>query len=533
MSIKHMPNWCVTDKQPAFYDTESATAIEQTARVYGKMEELIDSYNTLETETHEHIEEQAAVLKNEKEVVIPATVTSEIRKNVANGAFDEAIDEYAGNLEARLDNLLGSVTEGTTSMDAEVIDIRTGVDGYTYESAGKSVRAQLNTLYDCFLMEEGNNVYNPDRATEGFIMQHTGLLAENAEYTLTDFILVPYGYAIMGSCLGDSGERVGTTADATAQIIKSVCVFESDKTTVIEAQGSSTQVAWYANYTTTGDKYVRVSFKTATVPDLMLEVLPIVNGTTTGLPSDYQTGLTRLGMTAYEPYEMNVTVKGLDGLTTTWYLDKKIAVLGDSITELEQWQPYLESQLGATLVNCGVGGSRVANYPADERTDYMCGDTRINDIPTDSDVILVFGGHNDFSASCPVGEISQWWTLGDEHESEFIPAYSLMLKKLIERFPNAQIITMTCVGGRTSEAESNQDGQFYLNGKCMTDYSKMIKEVSEYYGIPCIDVGGESGINTLNHTTYIADVIHPNAAGGKKIAQCVLNGLKRFEPIDL
>ena len=45
MVIRKLPHWVLTDKHPAFYDTESVTAVEQTARVYGKMNEFIDAYN--------------------------------------------------------------------------------------------------------------------------------------------------------------------------------------------------------------------------------------------------------------------------------------------------------------------------------------------------------------------------------------------------------------------------------------------------------------------------------------------------------
>lgn len=44
--MNRLPHWCLTDKFPAFYDTESATAIEQTAKLWGAMNTLIDSYNT-------------------------------------------------------------------------------------------------------------------------------------------------------------------------------------------------------------------------------------------------------------------------------------------------------------------------------------------------------------------------------------------------------------------------------------------------------------------------------------------------------
>lgn len=45
MIIKPLPSWAIINRFPAFYEGESLTAIEQTARVYAKMQELVDSYN--------------------------------------------------------------------------------------------------------------------------------------------------------------------------------------------------------------------------------------------------------------------------------------------------------------------------------------------------------------------------------------------------------------------------------------------------------------------------------------------------------
>lgn len=41
-----LPKWVVANKYPAFYDMESMTAIEQTARLYGAVQDLIESFNT-------------------------------------------------------------------------------------------------------------------------------------------------------------------------------------------------------------------------------------------------------------------------------------------------------------------------------------------------------------------------------------------------------------------------------------------------------------------------------------------------------
>lgn len=219
---------------------------------------------------------------------------------------------------------------------------------------------------------------------------------------------------------------------------------------------------------------------------------------------------------------------------SSFYKNKKITCFGDSITAQNQWQPWVAQYFNCTMINKGVGGTTVFNNGHKEviedveRESWMCSDDRINLIPSDSDVILVYGGHNDLGY-----DNLQMGVLGDGNliDSTFKSAYSLMLKKLVNKFPNALIITMTPVGGRTETEKGNSDKQFYIRDLCMTDFANAVKEVSAYYGIPCIDINGESGISTLNHDTYIADVIHPNSEGGKLIANAVINGMKRFEPI--
>ena len=55
--IKNLPNWYVADDQPAFYDTESATAIEMVAKLYAKIQELIPYFNENYSEITKIVEE--------------------------------------------------------------------------------------------------------------------------------------------------------------------------------------------------------------------------------------------------------------------------------------------------------------------------------------------------------------------------------------------------------------------------------------------------------------------------------------------
>lgn len=50
MRIDLLPRWTLTNFQPAFYDSESATVLQQMAKVYAKMQELLRDYNSFVNE---------------------------------------------------------------------------------------------------------------------------------------------------------------------------------------------------------------------------------------------------------------------------------------------------------------------------------------------------------------------------------------------------------------------------------------------------------------------------------------------------
>lgn len=54
--MRKLPNWVLTNPLSAFYDSESGTVIEQTAKVYGAMNTLIEEHNKFIEELNKTIE---------------------------------------------------------------------------------------------------------------------------------------------------------------------------------------------------------------------------------------------------------------------------------------------------------------------------------------------------------------------------------------------------------------------------------------------------------------------------------------------
>ena len=65
--IEFLPPWVETNLQPAFYDVESGTVLQQTARMYGKINEIIKIINDYRSydEEIEALQRDMALLRTE------------------------------------------------------------------------------------------------------------------------------------------------------------------------------------------------------------------------------------------------------------------------------------------------------------------------------------------------------------------------------------------------------------------------------------------------------------------------------------
>lgn len=117
--IDALPNWCITDLNPAFYDTESRTAIEQTARLYAKMQELICNYNDYVTKLNNYIKDFEDGLINDFE---------EFKNNVNNiviefeNLVNEKIQEQDGKIDDAIQYMKDNLTETANLLLNQMID---------------------------------------------------------------------------------------------------------------------------------------------------------------------------------------------------------------------------------------------------------------------------------------------------------------------------------------------------------------------------------------------------------------------------
>lgn len=102
--IQPLPDWVIPDTDPAFYDSESLTAIQMVAKIYGKMNELVKSYNEFLEEDRTLIEDAIKYMKDN----IVETATTLFNNAMENGEiyvslgtnYDEDTKELVLNIEA-------------------------------------------------------------------------------------------------------------------------------------------------------------------------------------------------------------------------------------------------------------------------------------------------------------------------------------------------------------------------------------------------------------------------------------------------
>lgn len=211
---------------------------------------------------------------------------------------------------------------------------------------------------------------------------------------------------------------------------------------------------------------------------------------------------------------------------------KKIAFLGDSITEgagVANPENFFWKRIGrltgAECYGYGIGGTRIAPQHAASAEgvwDRHFG-SRVDEMIPDADIVVVFGGTNDFGhGDAPFGRYA------DRTTDTFCGAFAVLLEKLINRYPDAQLVVMTPLH-RSSENELGVNEWGVRRDFPLESYVDAILALSGYYSVPVLDLFRTSGLQPavpILKERYMPDGLHPNDLGHERVANRLIGFLQ-------
>lgn len=117
--IRPLPFWVLTDLQPAFYESESGTVLQQMSRVYAKLQEVLKYYNDFTREVNRYIDEFESGIINDfecfKNCVIKTMndyITSiDIKIDMQDTDIQNAIDYMKNNIVTTTENIINEAIE--------------------------------------------------------------------------------------------------------------------------------------------------------------------------------------------------------------------------------------------------------------------------------------------------------------------------------------------------------------------------------------------------------------------------------------
>ncbi len=208
---------------------------------------------------------------------------------------------------------------------------------------------------------------------------------------------------------------------------------------------------------------------------------------------------------------------------------KKIGFLGDSITQFGEYVTAYAGLTGCDAKNYGISATHIARIDANTTNSF---DQRANTLPTNLDMVIVFGGTNDFGHKTT----AKFGTFEDgtiTNRFTFYAGLHRLFSRLVKRFPGKPVVVMTPLhhGVEIDEKEyiiatngGLTEGTNSTTGKTFREYVNAIKEVAAYYALPVLDAYSESGLSPMteigaNNRRFFKDGLHLSQKGGDHLAR--------------
>lgn len=152
--VKPLPHWCLTDLQPAFYDTESGSVIQLVARIYPKIEELVASYNSFVDEINRYVDEfesgmiadfdcfKNCIIKTMNEYI--ETIDTKI--NLQDTRIGEAIERQDESIASKFAEQDAIIAGAVEYMKDHIVETTTSL--FQQALSDGDISAELNLVYD-------------------------------------------------------------------------------------------------------------------------------------------------------------------------------------------------------------------------------------------------------------------------------------------------------------------------------------------------------------------------------------------------
>lgn len=217
---------------------------------------------------------------------------------------------------------------------------------------------------------------------------------------------------------------------------------------------------------------------------------------------------------------------------------KKIAFLGDSITEgygvkdrpNNRYDNRLKKLCSLEKVyNYGIGGTRLAHQssPSENPRHDLCFCGRAYNISKEADIIVVYGGVNDYlHGDAPIGEY------GDKTPATFCGGvYYLMnfLKKTYEGRPIVFVAPAHCQRKTFSDIEVSDHPKKKSDAMPLLGYVEIIQRTAKDFDIPVLSFYHSLGLDPKDPEVfekYTIDGLHFNDAGHEFLANCLRDFLE-------
>ena len=121
--MDNLPKWGITNINPALNDAESKTAIEQTAKVYGAMQKLIETYNAFEIALNKAFNDFSR--ENTAESMQFKRCVTETAENFIK-TVDMKLSEFSRRLKTYEEN--GGAAFDLTTMQEDIDTLETALD---------------------------------------------------------------------------------------------------------------------------------------------------------------------------------------------------------------------------------------------------------------------------------------------------------------------------------------------------------------------------------------------------------------------